>query len=153
MKGIKLTNTDKVALVDDQNFDWLNQWKWGLSPNGYAVRCKYVSPKNLTILMHREVLKTPEGFDTDHINRDKLDNRVSNLRIATRSQNMLNSEISVANTSGFKGVHYYKSRDTYQVYIHLNGKRTHLGYFKNIEQAAAVYQEASKIHMDQIKDK
>jgi len=71
MKRIKLTQ-EKVALVDDADFEFLNQWKWFYHQTGYAKSCHRY--------MHRLINKTPKGFHTDHINRNKLDNRKSNLR-------------------------------------------------------------------------
>ena len=71
MKKIPLTQK-QFALVDDENFKWLNQWKWYFS-NGYAMRGFRKNGKIIRLLMHREILKTPKGKDTDHINSNKLD--------------------------------------------------------------------------------
>jgi len=98
MRTIKLTQ-GKFAIVDDCDFEWLNQWKWHYSA-GYVV--SKMGGKN--IYLHRFILQTPPKMDTDHINHNKLDNRRKNLRVATRSQNKQNTLISRANKSGFKGV-------------------------------------------------
>ncbi len=65
MKYIKLTQGKKV-MVDDSDFEWLNQWKWQLSDNGYAIR-RYKT----TFRMHRLINNTPSGLFTDHINGNK----------------------------------------------------------------------------------
>ena len=73
MKYIKLTQ-NKFALVDDGNFEFLNQWKWYFN-GGYAVRGY---PKR--ILMHRVILNSPNGMEIDHKNRNKLDNSKNHSR-------------------------------------------------------------------------
>lgn len=77
-----------VALVDDEDFDWLNQFKWCITSHGYAGKgFGYES-----IYMHTMIIKAPKGMMTDHINRNRLDNQRINLRIVTRSQNRINSK-------------------------------------------------------------
>src|SRR3990167_164487 len=109
MKKIKLTQ-NKYALVDDEDFKELNQSKWLCDSSGYAGRDVGGRKNKKRILMHRLLNNTPKGFHTDHINRDKLDNRKENLRTTTCSQNILNSKLSKKNTSGHKGVEWYKNR-------------------------------------------
>jgi len=84
MQKIELTK-GQFTLVDDEDFNYLNQWKWHISTKGYALRCIWIGSghknrKGINIYMHGEVNKTPKGYQTDHINRNKLDNRKSNLR-------------------------------------------------------------------------
>lgn len=86
MKTISLTQ-NKIALVDDEDFEFLSQWKWHVMSRGYAAR---TTPDKGKILMHREIAKTPHGLDTDHVNRNKLDNRRVNLRICSHRDNLLN---------------------------------------------------------------
>lgn len=92
-KQILLTQ-DKFAIVDDEDFEYLNQWKWKLSTNGYAIRCPSNGKtedgryKYTTIRMHRVIMKPSFGFETDHINFDRLDNRRSNLRNVTKDENL-----------------------------------------------------------------
>jgi hypothetical protein len=85
----------------------------------------------------------PKG-DVDHINHDRADNRLSNLREATRSQNIGNSRLSKANTSGAKGVHFHKASGLWQSYINSDGKRIALGYFPSCEAASLAYQRAAR---------
>jgi hypothetical protein len=79
----------------------------------------------------------------DHINRIKDDNRICNLREATNSQNKCNTDKQSNNTSGYKGVCWNKERGKWWASITLNGKRTHLGYFADIDTAAKVREDAS----------
>jgi hypothetical protein len=81
------------ALVDEHYYEWLMQWRWRVDAYGYAVRNRYVDdgPGTSGFRMHRELLAPiPEGFEVDHINRDRLDNRIENLRLVTRSENNRN---------------------------------------------------------------
>jgi hypothetical protein len=103
----------QVAIVDASDFDWLNQWKWCAhwAPNTksyYATRTAYKGRRNKrTVWMHRVIL----GLDSnspckgDHANRNTLDNRKENLRIADTFQNAQNATIRSDNTSGQKGVY------------------------------------------------
>lgn len=79
-------STELYALVDQEDYKALSQFKWYLSKDGYAARRKGYG----TTYMHRLVMNTPLGMSTDHINHDKLDNRKSNLRICTHAENMVN---------------------------------------------------------------
>jgi hypothetical protein len=85
----------------------------------------------------------PHG-NIDHINRNKSDNRIANLRNASASQNAQNREKNLKNTSGYKGVTWHKRDKRWQSAITVQGKVIHLGYYKSAEDAYAAYVEASK---------
>ena len=88
----------------------------------------------------------PEG-DIDHINGDKTDNRLRNLRQATRSQNLMNRGAAPSNTSGVKGVCWDKRRGKWSAKIKVGGKTHNLGRFDAIDDAANAYKAASlKLH-------
>lgn len=90
----------------------------------------------------------PDGH-IDHINMDQSDNRISNLRIATRSQNQCNRGIQTNNTSGFKGVSFSKLHNKWHSYIKIEGKRKHIGLYKSKMAAYFAYcYEAKKLHGD-----
>lgn len=93
--------------------------------------------------MHRMLLDIPDGKQTDHINRNKLDNRKVNLRICTNSENGRNKGTRKGSLSGYKGVS--KHRDKWQARIRLNGEQTYLGIFENIIDAALAYNKAAII--------
>ncbi len=86
--------------------------------------------------------------EIDHINGDGMDNRIENLREVTHQQNIHNHRVPPKhNTTGYLGVSYFKQMKKYSSYITLNGKKKHLGYFSNPEDAHLVYlQEKRKIH-------
>jgi len=86
----------------------------------------------------------PKGFEIDHINGDRKDNRIKNLRLVTRSQNNKNRSLQSNNTSGYPGVIWYKSRSKWYVTIKSNSKDNFLGYFTNKEEAIAARKKAEK---------
>ena len=105
MRKIPLSQ-GKFALLDSEDFNYINQWNWYYD-KGYARTHSKIDNKQL-LYMHRLILNFPEDKDIDHINHNTLDNRKSNLRIVTSSQNSMNQRIRKDNTSGYKGVTGYK---------------------------------------------
>ena len=130
MKNIPLTK-GKVAIVDDEDFESLSKYKWCFDGR-YAQR----RANGKAIRMHSVLIKTPKGMHTDHINRNELDNRKSNLRVVTPTINHLNMGIPKHNTSGVKGVVWDKQTDKWRSQIQIMGKGIPLGRFTNIEDAA-----------------
>jgi len=142
MKKIKLTK-GKSAIVDNDDFEYLSQWKWHyMMGYGYAGRIDNLTKKY--IKMHRVILALKKGEMGDHINCNKLDNRKCNLRKCTPSGNSRNKSIGKNNKTGFKGVYYEKSRDTYQAHITVNWKHKFLGTFDTKEEAAKAYNLGAK---------
>ena len=155
MKKIKLTQ-GKYTLVDDADYEWLNQWKWCVifdsNKKWYAVRAEYIGKpghkKRHTINMHRLIMGNPMGLQVDHIGfTNTLDNRHSNLRIATKSENMRNRGRQANNTSGYKGVSWSKQNKKWYAWIGFNGKTHAIGHYDDIKQAATAYnQKALELH-------
>ena len=147
MKLIALSGSlgkNKYALVDDEWFDELNQYKWKLSKIGnYVTRSKY---KNNTLRLHRIISGAKGGEQVDHINRNKLDNRKENLRIVTNQQNSFNSGDYLTNTSGHKGVSWDKEKEKWEANICVDYKKKFLGYFSNKIDAAKAYLAAKEIY-------
>ena len=144
MKKIKLTQ-GYVTFVDDEDFEELSKYKWYYKHQkggGYATRNSlYVKGKSRTsIRMHRHLMETPSGFETDHENGNKLDNQRSNLRIVTKSQNQWNRKKQVG-SSKHKGVYWNKKNQRWHVQLQMNGKKIWLGYYATEEEAAAAYQK------------
>jgi hypothetical protein len=104
LTGKHAVGDNRFALVDDRDFAWLNRWKWKAKPNGggnniYAVRNAYVDGNLVTIRMHREVLglglqRHGDLREVDHADHFGLNNQRANLRVATRSENLLNARRS-----------------------------------------------------------
>lgn len=93
--------------------------------------------------MHRLIMDAKDGQKVDHINRNTLDNRKSNLRFVTQSQNMMNAVIRKTNTSGFKGVCFVSREGKWLATIWKDGKQKWLGYFKDKKDAAQAYNKAA----------
>jgi hypothetical protein len=142
MKEILLTQ-GKVAIVDDEDYEYLSQWSWCYS-GGYANRYFHRKMKSKSISMHRMIMNTPDNMDTDHINHNTLDNRRCNLRICDKFQNNQNRSISKNNTSGRKGVAWYKRYGKWRVQIQFNNKKIHVGYYDDIDDASKAYNKKAK---------
>ena len=144
MKTINLTQ-GKYVIVDDEDFEWLNQFKWSYLNVGYAVRTRYDKyGKKKMIYMHREILKVPKGFLTDHINFDPLDNRRSNLRIATRGENITHSLPRQSNISGLKGVSFHSKTKKWFARIMVDRKIYSTKYFNSSIEAAEAYNKLAE---------
>lgn len=135
MKMIPLTK-GAVTIIDDEDFDFVSQWRWKLHPQGYACRSTQVAGKYVTLLLHRVIANTPVGLQADHINRDRLDNRRANLRNVSGSVNTMNQGLSPRNTSGHRGVTWDKARGKWQSKTKHLGRWVYLGRFDTAEQAA-----------------
>ena len=135
---IALTNTDDVALVSKEDYNRLKDIPWYKSAYGYAIKNFYRGDNKWEVVrMHREVIGAKDGQHVDHINGDKLDNRRSNLRIATPLQNNWNKGLTARNSSGYKGVSERNGR--YESYIRNRGILEHLGTYESKEDAAKAY--------------
>lgn len=146
MKKIELTQ-GKVALVDDSDYEELNQHKWHASKYGrsyYALRREY-TPKRKNIYMHREVLGIRDSPDKipDHISGDGLDNQKKNLRICSHKENTRNSRLSKNNTSGYKGVSWLKREKRWHSQIVVNRKLVYIGNYFCLMKAVRAYDEAA----------
>lgn len=140
MKEIQLTQ-GKVALVDDEDYENLNKWKWYAIKNHrnyYAVR--YINKDKKTIFMHKEILK---GIICDHRDRNGLNNQKENLRIATLQQNNMNRRGCDNSSSNYKGVTWDKNAKKWRPSIQINKKTIHLGSFALEVEAAKVYNRAA----------
>jgi len=143
MKQIELTQ-GKFALVDDDDYDEINQYNWCFS-HGYAVRfVRIPQGKQKIQLMHRIITNCPDGFELDHVNHNKLDNRKDNLRICSKSENSHNQKVrTYAKTSIYKGVCFDKHANKWRARIKLNNKHKNLGLFENEIDAAIAYNNAA----------
>lgn len=144
MKQIPLTQ-GKFALVDDEDFEELNKYKWYWD-RYYARRSMPRTSKGNQqgSKMHRVIINTPKGMHTDHIDGNKLNNQKSNLRICTNAENCRNSGKRKNNHSGYKGVHWFARGKKWKSCICVNYKIIHLGSFDNKIDAAVSYNEAAK---------
>lgn len=146
MKIIQLTQ-NKSAIVDDEDYEWLSQWKWYVMIGGnsqglaYAVRDKMKNRKKIAIYMHKLVINAPNNTNIDHINHNTLDNRKQNLRIATHRQNIRNMHQKY-NKCGYKGI--YKANQKYAAKITVDYKGIYLGVYDTAKKAAEAYDQAAR---------
>lgn len=135
MKKLPLTQ-GLFAKVDDEDFDFLNQWKWHAMKGRYAVRR---DSDKVYIYMHRVIMGVTDQREIDHRNGDGFDNQKSNLRIATHRQNIANRKLNKESSTKLKGV--YKKRDCERWAAECAHK--YLGIFKSPQEAAVAYNEAA----------
>lgn len=161
MKQIPLTQ-GKFAIVDDEDYEYLNQWKWYAQKtptDNYYYSTAIVDGRSIT--MHRLIMNASKGQLVDHKDRDGLNNQKSNLRLCTPSENQMNKIGKRNSSSKYKGVSLVKQKRrsllkdgsikervyiSWQSVININGKNKTLGRFKDEIQAALVYNHASKKH-------
>lgn len=131
----------KSAIIDAKDYLLIAKYKWRAVL--YHNKWWYATTGRRNLCMHNVIMNSTM---VDHINHNGLDNRRSNLRLATYKQNAANSRLSSNNTSGYKGVSLRKDIGKYSAKIRVDGKLLHLGYFQKPEEAAEVYDKAAILH-------
>lgn len=126
------------AMVDVVDAKWIGRHRWHYERR-YAVRDVGGRRQKRKIYLHRQILGLVpgDGLEGDHINRDRLNCRRSNLRIVPgKSANRQNLPGQRNTSSSHRGVSFYKRDGTWQAYTRANGRRVHIGYFKTENEAA-----------------
>lgn len=156
MKEIKLSKQGKnkgkyVALVDDEDFERINQFRWHATKMGnniYACRSCWIEGKKRTLMMHSYILNIEHsainGIEVDHWNHIGLDNQKHNLRICTKIQNAQNKLKRDNCSSKFKGVYKSSECNRFISRIVLNRKTIIIGRFKDETEAAKAYDKKAK---------
>jgi hypothetical protein len=146
MKEIRLTQ-GQVALVDDENYDWLNSFKWYAikdKNNFYAGRAIVVNGTRTTQRMHQLIMGDNQlKLEIDHIDGNGCNNHQINLRFCTNQENMMNRRPNKNCSSIYKGVGWYERYGKWTARIRINGRLFNLGYFKIEEDAAKAYDVAA----------
>ncbi len=136
------------AIIDATDLPLVDGANWCVSQKpgqpAYAMTNITRNGKRTSLKMHRLIMGLPDG-EIDHRDGNSLNNRRCNLRVATRSQNECNKGKPRNNTSGFRGVSFFKPHGKWKAQIVLNGKARHLGYFATPEEAHAAYVAARPI--------
>lgn len=146
---IVANNTGNIFIFDDteENYRKLNGYSWYESNNGYLQST--INHKNN--YAHHLILPKRKGYDVDHINRNKKDNRSKNLRYVSRSQNAFNQNLRFNSTSHVTGVNWHKQNNKWRAYITINGKMLSLGCYNNINDAIKARKEAENKYFYNIK--
>jgi hypothetical protein len=137
---IELTQS-KFAVIDDADFELIQKRKWYFH-KGYALssgKRNGAKKRDAPTYMHRLINKTPDGIETDHIDRDTLNNRRLNLRSVTTAQNQMNKKSQINSTSKYKGVFWDKQSNKWKAQIYKDGKKYSLGFFPSEDDAAKAY--------------
>lgn len=150
----------QYAIIDSDDFNLVNQYKWYLHKDGYLRSFTFVigtsrgatttanryKGKTVVQKLHRLIIDTPKGMETDHVNRNKLDNRKSNLRICNRLENV-NNMIFHSRSSIYHGVSWLKRDKKWTAQISYQSKKINLGSFREEHHAAMAYDIwAKKFH-------
>ena len=126
------------AIVSVCDLEMISKYRWCLSEHGYC----YAKVDGKQIYMHRLIMNAKQDEIIDHITRNKLDNRRSNLRSCTKSQNSINKKLPCNNKSGYVGVSYRNDRNRWIANIKVNKKTIRLGSYNSKEEAISARKEA-----------
>lgn len=152
---LKSGETGEYAIVEQQDYERVRQYHWfpkeGFNTT-YARSQKQINNKKVPLILHRFIMDAKPGEIVDHINRNGLDCRRSNLRIVPRYVNHINVVRKQKSNAGYRGVHKRKWSNTkgnylnkpFSVAIQVNGKCKHLGYYATAEEGARAYDIAAK---------
>jgi hypothetical protein len=146
-KTIPLTR-GYVCVVDDEDYEWLNQWKWCADGyrrgfTCYATRKQWDSGKLIYVAMHRIIIGAAPGEIVDHIDGDGLNNTRANLRIVDKFGHARNRRSARGASSGYLGVSLHKD-GKWQAIIRVDGRNRYLGLFESEVEAALAYDDAAR---------
>ena len=136
--GIGYTEEGRCFYFDIEDYEKIKDFYWRFDKDGYVVSVK----NKVKYILHRFVMDCPAEKFIDHINHNKNDNRKTNLRIVTLSQNNMNKQIQSNNTSGVTGVAWHDKDQRWLAYIKKNRQTIRLGEFISFDEAVAVRKAA-----------
>jgi hypothetical protein len=140
-------NSDIFCKVDEEVYEDIKQFCWNIDGRGYFQRIERDTPRGVKhkhILLHRYIIKATDSDLVDHISGDKLDNRISNLRLCNPQQNSMNRGMQSNNTSGVAGVYFNNKTAKWCAQIKIDRKPYHLGSFSDKEEAIKARKEAEE---------
>lgn len=140
--GVGYTSDGSQFIFDLEDYDLIKDYKWYVGNNGYLYGR---SDNTQHVLFHRLVMNAPDNYFIDHRQHNLLDNRKQFLRIVTCSQNGMNKEIQINNTSGYTGVYYHKPSNNWCAYIKVNNKQIKK-YCKTKEEAIQKRQQLERVY-------
>lgn len=144
------SNTNIVidyAYISEEDYDICKDYFWYKTEYGYARA--YINGK--FILLHKYITHTDDTVLLDHKDRNKLNCRRNNLRIANKSINSINRDVQSNSITGFTGISYDKRKNKYRAYIKVKGKQIFLGYHQDINNAISARQKGELRYFGYIK--
>lgn len=138
---IIFTKKQQPIIIDNADYDLVKDYSWHIC-DGYACTNMIINGKRFYKSMHSLIMNTQSGQKVDHKNRIRNDNRRSNLRFVTNSENSINKHIPNTNKSGVVGVNWNKKLNKWTAQIQISGNKMNLGYFTSIEDAITARKEA-----------
>ncbi len=132
------------VIIDEADAEWAAQWRWCLNSNGYVWRTQKGRPRH--VYLHRELAggTANDGLYADHINRNRLDCRRTNLRLVTPAQSAQNKP---SLKGRYRGVCWDRHRGKWRASAQLNGHAHHLGRFDSEDEAARAVTAWRLVHM------
>lgn len=141
--SVSRKNGEKILFtIDLEDYEKIKKHQWYISKTGYAK----TKIKNKDMSVHRLITNCDSNLTVDHIDNDKLNNKKSNLRMCTMAQNNMNKKNLKQNISGYRGVHWHKTRKKWVAQISINNKIKYLGIFEKIEDAIKRRKESEQIY-------
>ena len=146
--GILYLSNGKQVLFDIEDYDLIKDYYWQENKYGYIVSQIECNGSIIGLRIHRLImgLKSDDHRVVDHIRHNLLDNRKSQLRIVTYSQNGQNQTVNSKNTSGYTGVSWSSKNNKWRAYIKINGKQKFLGYHDDINSAVSARRDAEEVY-------
>ena len=142
---ISKSESTKYAMVDDDDYDFLIQYKWyGVQQRGENWYAILSSSRYGASRMHRLITNVQKGQVVDHIDHNGLNNQKNNLRVCTMSENCKNTSSRKDSTSKYLGVSFHKMTKKWQASVYNNQTQIYIGLFKNEIDAAKAYNESAK---------
>lgn len=134
----------RTAIIDADDFEKVRKYSWRYSAGEYGHGAVVAWDRDIKwpVLLHRLIMEAPKGVEVDHINRNVLDNRRTNLRLCSRKENSRNRNYTKSNGLP-KGVHWRTGSSTYRAAISVDGEFISLGSFRDPITAAVAYDEAA----------
>jgi len=126
-----LNSIGEILFYTDYNHGYIISHNWYKISTGYSGTID----NGEKLLAHRVITNAKKGEIVDHINRNKIDNTISNLRVTTISMNIFNSKLNISNKSGITGVYFSKDKHSWIANIGYNGKTKYLGCFTDKNDA------------------
>jgi len=128
-----------MTYLDDADYDRAQAYRWHKTSNGYVAGSVVEQGARKRVYLHRWLLDAQPGQLVDHIDGNPLNNRRSNLRLATRSQNQANRRRNRSSRSRYKGVTWHTRQQRWMARLQVNGRRITIGYYADPLQAAYEY--------------